>query len=117
MALLSKNMIIPLIELVKQEKSISNIAILVKTNEMVLDIYSILQDNNIDARYLIERDKFELKNIIELIEFDKVLNSYLEEEISYKEIYFEKALNENLLKVRDKYGVDIIRYASEELNG
>jgi len=28
-----------------------------------------------------------------------------------------KALNENLLKVRDKYGVDIIRYASEELNG
>ena len=26
-----------------------------------------------------------------------------------------KALNENLLKVRDKYGIDIVKYASEEL--
>lgn len=105
---LSKNMIIPLIELVKQEKSISNIAILVKTNEMVLDIYSILQDNNIDARYLIERDKFELKNIIELIEFDKVLNSYLEEEISYKEIYFEKALKFTESKFKNSVNISLL---------
>lgn len=105
---LSKNMIIPLIELVKQEKSISNIAILVKTNEMVLDIYSILQDNNIDARYLIERDKFELKNIIELIEFDKVLNSYLEEEISYKEIYFGKALKFTESKFKNSVNISLL---------
>ncbi|QEZ90199.1 RecQ family ATP-dependent DNA helicase (plasmid) [Aliarcobacter cibarius] len=105
---LSKNMIIPLIELVKQEKSISNIAILVKTNEMVLDIYSILQDNNIDTRYLIERDKFELKNIIELIEFDKVLNSYLEEEISYKEIYFEKALKFTESKFKNSVNISLL---------
>lgn len=37
--------------------------------------------------------------------------------IDYKKDLKYKALNENLLKVRDKYGVDIIRYASEELNG
>ena len=105
---LSRNMIIPLIELIKQEKNISNIAILVKTNEMVLDIYSILQDNNIDARYLIERDKFELKNIIELIEFDKVLNSYLEEEISYKEIYFEKALKFTESKFKNSVNISLL---------
>ena len=37
--------------------------------------------------------------------------------IEYEKDLKYKALNENLLKVRDKYGVDIIRYASEELNG
>ena len=59
---------------------------------MVLDIYSILQDNNIEARYLIEREKFDLKNIVELVEFDKILNSYLEDDLAYKESYFENAL-------------------------
>ncbi|MCT7555784.1 hypothetical protein [Aliarcobacter butzleri] len=37
--------------------------------------------------------------------------------IEYEKDLKFKALNENLIKVRDKYGVDIIRYASEELNG
>ena len=36
--------------------------------------------------------------------------------IDYKKDLKYKALNENLLKVRDKYGVDIVRYASEGLN-
>ncbi|MDD2887655.1 MAG: RecQ family ATP-dependent DNA helicase [Aliarcobacter sp.] len=88
----SSNLILPLLELIKNEEKYENIAILAKTNEMVLDIYSILQDNNIDARYLIDREKFELKNIVELVEFDKVLNSYLEDDIAYKESYFENAL-------------------------
>ena len=88
----SSNLILPLLQLIKNEEKYENIAILAKTNEMVLDIYSILQDNNIDARYLIDREKFELKNIVELVEFDKVLNSYLEDDIAYKESYFENAL-------------------------
>jgi ATP-dependent DNA helicase RecQ len=88
----SSNLILPLLELIKNEEKHENIAILAKTNEMVLDIYSILQDNNIDARYLIDREKFELKNIVELVEFDKVLNSYLEDDIAYKKSYFENAL-------------------------
>ena len=29
------------------------------------------------------------------------------------EVWFNDALNENLLKVRDKYGIDIVKYASE----
>ena len=88
----SSDLILPLLELIKKEEKLENIAILAKTNEMVLDIYSILQDNNIEARYLIEREKFDLKNIVELVEFDKILNSYLEDDLAYKESYFENAL-------------------------
>ncbi len=88
----SLNMIDPLLELIKNEEKKENIAILTRKNETVLDIYSILQDNGIEAKYLLEREKFELKNIVELVEFDKVLNSFLEDEISYKESYFENAL-------------------------
>ncbi|MGJ0320804.1 hypothetical protein [Aliarcobacter cryaerophilus] len=33
--------------------------------------------------------------------------------IDYKKDLKYKALNENLLKVRDKYGIDIVKYASE----
>lgn len=86
------NLLTPLIDLIKVEETDSNIAILAYTNETVMDIYSLLQENEIEARFLIDREKFELKNIIELVDFDKVLNSYLEDEISYKESYFEKAL-------------------------
>jgi ATP-dependent DNA helicase RecQ len=89
----SSNLILPLLELLKQEETQENIAILAKTNEMVLNIYSILHDNNIEAKYLIDREKFELKNIVELVEFDKILNSYLEEnDTFYKESYLDSAL-------------------------
>ena len=89
----SSNLISPLVNLIKQEETLDNIAILAFTNDMVMDIYSLLQENNIEARFLIDREKFELKNIIEFIEFDEVINSYLEvDELSYKESYFEKAL-------------------------
>ncbi|MGJ0319004.1 hypothetical protein NG767_09700 [Aliarcobacter cryaerophilus] len=37
--------------------------------------------------------------------------------IEYEKDLKFKSLNEKLIKIRDKYGVDIIRYASEELNG
>ncbi|MAC82766.1 MAG: recombinase RecQ [Arcobacter sp.] len=86
------NLLTPLIELIKEEEIESNIAILAYTNETVMDIYSLLQENEIEARFLIDREKFELKNIVELVGFDKVLNSYLEDQILYKESYFEKAL-------------------------
>ncbi|RXI45763.1 recombinase RecQ [Malaciobacter mytili] len=86
------NLLTPLINLIKKEETDSNIAILAFKNETVMDIYSLLQENEIEARFLIDREKFELKNIIELVDFDKVLNSYLEDELSYKESYFEEAL-------------------------
>ncbi len=100
----SSTLILPVIELIKQEEKLNNIAILAFTNDEVMQIYSLLQENNIESKYIIEREKFELKNIIELIEFDRVLNSFLLDETSYKESYFEKALE--TIKERYKYSTN-----------
>ena len=105
---LSYNLFTPLLELIKQEKVFNGIAILAYTNEAVMDIYSLLQENGIESRYLIEREKFELKNIIELRDFDKLLNSYLDDELSYKESYFEKALNEMELKYKNSSNLSLL---------
>jgi ATP-dependent DNA helicase RecQ len=88
----SSSLVMPIIKLIKQEEKLNNIAILAFTNDEVMQIYSLLQENGIQAKYIIEREKFELKNIIELVEFNRVLNSFLLNETSYKESYFEKAL-------------------------
>jgi len=88
----ASSLITPLIQLIKQEKALCNIAILAFTNAEVMQIFSLLQENNIKSKYLIERERFELKNIIELVEFNRILNSFLLDENSYKENYFEKAL-------------------------
>lgn len=106
---LSLNIISALIEYVKKEELLENIAILAYTNEMVMDIYSLLQENNINAKYLIDREKFELKNIVELVEFDKVLNSYLqEEETSFNENYFNKALKVIESKYKDSHNLELV---------
>lgn len=90
------NLITPTINLVQQlieinEKN-TNIAVLAFTNDEVMQIYSQLQEKGIDAKYIIDREKFSLKNIIELVEFDKLLNSYLDNETAYLEKYFYNAL-------------------------
>lgn len=96
----NSNLVVPTIMLVKQEETLQNIAVLAFTNDEVMQIYSLLQENNIEAKYIIERKKFKLKNIIELFDFNKVLNSFLaSDETSYKEHYFEQALE----AVKEKY--------------
>jgi ATP-dependent DNA helicase RecQ len=98
-----------LIRYIKEGDSLENIAILAYTNEMVMDIYSLLQENNINARYLIEREKFELKNIVELVEFDAILNSYLQEdEGSFKDNYFEQALKVIESKYKDSLNLELV---------
>jgi len=82
----------PLIKLIKQEENYENIAILSYTNDEVMQIYSLLLENGIEAKYIIEREKFELKNMVEIVEFCHVLNSFLLDETSYREEYFHKAL-------------------------
>ena len=90
------NIITPTINLVKQlianDEKNKNIAILAFTNDEVMQIYSQLQESGIDAKYIIDRDKFYLKNILELVEFDKLLNSYLKDETRYLERFFYDAL-------------------------
>jgi ATP-dependent DNA helicase RecQ len=90
----SNNLILPTLELIKKEKNIKNLAVLAYTNEEVMQLYSMLKEQELNVRFMIDREGFSLKNIIELVEFDKVLNAYLvEEETSYKEIYFDNAIS------------------------
>ena len=81
-------------------KDSNDIAILAYTNDEVLELYSRLKSENIPVRYLINRPRFELKNIEEVIKFDEILNSFIKFEKEYKKEYFEEALNrvENLYK-------------------
>lgn len=88
----ASSLVVPVIELIKLEEKLENIALLAFTNDEVMQMYSLLQENHIEAKYIIDREKFELKNIIELFEFNRVLNSFLSDETSYKESYFEQAL-------------------------
>ncbi len=105
----SSQLLFPLIRYIKEGDSLENIAILAYTNEMVMDIYSLLQENNINSRYLIEREKFELKNIVELVEFGAILNSYLQEdEGSFKDNYFEQALKVIESKYKDSLNLELV---------
>ena len=105
---LSSNLITPLVDLIKLEEPSSNIAILARTNDMVMDIYSILQDNNIESRYLIEREKFDLKNIEEIVELDRILNSFIVEDVAYKESHFESALKQVEEKYKESTNIPLI---------
>ncbi|PWE20303.1 RecQ family ATP-dependent DNA helicase [Aliarcobacter skirrowii] len=92
------NLELPLLNMIKLEDKNQTIAVLAKTNEDVINIYSLFQENNIEARYIIDRDKFKLKNIEEIVFFDEVLQTFLEDKFSFKELHFEKSLN--ILKQR-----------------
>lgn len=105
---LNYNLIFPLVKFIKKEESLSDIAILAYTNEMVMDIYSLLQENNIEARFLIDREKFDLKNIIELVDFNDLLNDCINDELLYKESYFEKALDSISAKYKNSKNLSLI---------
>ena len=105
---LISNLVMPTIELIKQEENIKNIAILAFTNEEVMQIYSLLQENGIEAKYIIEREKFKLKNIIELVEFDKILNSFLSDETSYKQSYFDQAFEQVQVKYKNSSNIKLL---------
>jgi len=87
----STNLIAPAIKLIEKEVIHDDIAILAYTNDEVMQIYSRLHELGINARYLLDREKFELKNIVEIVAFDKVVNSYLNTNIVYQEDDFHKA--------------------------
>ena len=84
----------PLMQLLNQKEKLSNVAILTYTNEEVMQIYSLLLENGIDAKYIIEKEKFHLKDVIEIKEFCYILDSYLLDETTYKKEYFDNALRQ-----------------------
>ncbi len=88
----SNNLITPAINIVEASSKQEHIAILVFSNEAVMQIYSKLIEIGINAKFIIDRDKFQLKNIVEIVEFDKVLNSFLKYDPFYQREHFEEAL-------------------------
>ncbi|MCB4763526.1 MAG: ATP-dependent helicase, partial [Sulfurovum sp.] len=89
----SKNIIIPAVEKVKNYKKKSDIAILAYTNEEVMQIYSYLEELGIHAKFIIDREKFMLKNISEIVAFNKALNGLLKHDTFYTEENFHDAWN------------------------
>lgn len=87
----SKFLLQPTINLIKGYKDKKDIAVLAYTNEEVMQIYSYLHDIGINAKFIIDREKFYLKNIDEVVEYDKVLNTYLNEETYFTEDNFNQA--------------------------
>ncbi|MCF6243569.1 MAG: RecQ family ATP-dependent DNA helicase [Sulfurovum sp.] len=87
----SKNLIMPAIEKVKEYEEQNDIAILAYTNEEVMQLYSYLGELGIQAKFIIDREKFTLKNISEIVEFDKTINSLLKHDTFYTEENFDDA--------------------------
>jgi ATP-dependent DNA helicase RecQ len=68
------------------------VAILAYTNDEVMRLYSQLRAQGVSARYLIDRPRFEVKMIEEIVEFDRRLNASVPSGREYRKEHFEKAL-------------------------
>ena len=88
---ISKNLIMPAVEKVKAYEEQNDIAILAYTNDEVMQLYSYLGELGIQAKFIIDREKFTLKNISEIVEFDKTINSLLKHDTFYTEENFDDA--------------------------
>ncbi len=69
------------------------LAILAYTNEEVLAIYSGLRARGVPARFLIDRPRFEVKDIDEIIYLNHLLNKEADPGRPYEKRHFEKALD------------------------
>ena len=87
----SSNLIIPAIKKVEEYETQNDIAVLAYTNDEVMQIYSQLEEMGIHAKFIIDREKFTLKNISEIVEFDKTINSMLKHDTFYTEENFDDA--------------------------
>jgi len=88
----SKNLITPAVEKVQSYAEKENIAILAFTNEEVMQLYSQLDSVGIGAKYILERENFYLRNLSEIVAFDKYINSLIKYDTFYTEEHFEQAL-------------------------
>ncbi len=104
----AKSLIPPLVEMIKSEENLENIAILTYTNEEVMQIYSLLLENNIESKYIIEKEKFHLKDLVEIKEFCYILDSYLLDETAYKEEYFYKALKTAKERYKESLNIQLL---------
>ena len=91
----SDSLVPPLLEKIKNaEQTQKSIALLTFTNEEVMQIYALALEYNLDVKYLIEREKFKLKDVIEVVEFCYKLDSHLTDVNEFKKEHFEQAFQE-----------------------
>ncbi|SFV69618.1 ATP-dependent DNA helicase RecQ [hydrothermal vent metagenome] len=109
-----KSLVPALLKVLKNEEKSDNIAILTYTNEEVMQIYSLLLENGIEAKYIIDREKFHLKDVIEIKEFCYILDSYLLDETAYKDQYFNKALDEIKQRYKASENIRILEKVIEK---
>ena len=88
----SKNLISPAVEKVQGYEEKQDIAILAFRNNEVMQLYSQLDALGISAKYILERENFYLRNLSEIVAFDKHINSLLKYDTFYTEEHFEEAL-------------------------
>ena len=105
----SPNLLTPMIKRIQAYEHIEDIAILAYTNDEVMQIYSHLEELGIAAKFIIDREKFSLKNISEIIEFDKVINSLRKDEPSFSENNFEDALKHVELKFKGSKNLKLLK--------
>lgn len=105
----SANLITPAVDMIKSSSEIGDSAILAYTNDEVMQIYSLLWEAGIGAKFIIERDKFALRNIIEIVEFDKTINAMLGHDTFYTEEIFARGLQMIESRFRDSKNLPLLR--------
>lgn len=89
----SDNLVQSAFEWIKQKEKIENCAILMHTNDEVLRAYSLLTESGILAKYLIDRERFELKHIEEIVALDRIIQQNLSAGGKLTHEHFERALS------------------------
>ncbi len=82
------------VERVMQLQKSEDCAVLAYTNDEVLRIYSLLRSKGVDAQFLIQRKRFALKQIEEIVYFDAVLTNQAELKGEFSKALFESALQQ-----------------------
>jgi len=88
----SPDLVMPAVKKIESEEMFQNSAILAYTNDEVLRLYSHLNAKGINAKYILDREGFQLKNIVEIIYFDQVLSNIKKDDSLYTEEDFKEAL-------------------------
>ena len=111
------------VETVEDKNFLKNSVILTYHNEDVMKIYSYLNSKNIGAKYILDREGFHLKNMIEIYEFNKELQtkqSFFTEEhfnIAFEKVAvkFNKSKNLKLLRdIIDRFLCESLEYYPSE---
>lgn len=117
-----RDLVMPAVKKVEREEMLQNCAVLAYTNAEVMRLYSLLDARGITVKYILDRDGFSLKNLVEIVYFDQVLSEISKHEGLYHaedfreafiltQVRFKGSKNLPLLeKVIDKFLIESLTY-------